>query len=153
MPLGNITRGSQPILSSFFTCHMISIRLTLCVTRYSACQFPSASLARLLIKVGADISARDEDGNTPLHLAAMACPSDASLLTVLLENGAHIDAVNSDNETMESLLKQRLHHSLLNPIKYKTLACLAAKALTKYTKKEYYLEQIPRSLIPFVEAH
>lgn len=99
------------------------------------------------------MSARDDDGNTPLHLAATANPTDPALLTTLLDNGAHIDAVNGDNETMETLLKNRLHHSLLNPIKYKTLACLAAKALTKHTKKEYYLDQIPKTLVPFVQVH
>lgn len=122
-------------------------------SKYAGCQFPSAPLAELLLKVGADPKAKDDEGNTPLHLAAGADPPDPTLITTLLRHGAHIDSVNAEKKTMESILRRRMHPSIVNPVKYKSLACLAAKSLAQNTKKDYYVDQLPKSLIPFVEDH
>lgn len=40
--------------------------------------------------VGADPNAKDEAGNTALHLAALARPCPASLAQTLVEHGAHL---------------------------------------------------------------
>lgn len=40
--------------------------------------------------VGADPNAHDDDGNAPLHLAALARPCPASLAQTLVEHGAHL---------------------------------------------------------------
>jgi ankyrin repeat protein len=40
--------------------------------------------------VGANPNALDDDGNAPLHLAALARPCPASLAKALVEHGAHL---------------------------------------------------------------
>lgn len=60
------------------------------VGRYPACQFPSPQLAKALLQVGADPNAKDEAGNTALHLAALARPCPPSLAQTLVEHGAHL---------------------------------------------------------------
>ena len=48
---------------------------------------PNAGFVRKLIKIGADIEAKDEKGATPLMLAAQFNPS-AEMMSVLLDLGA-----------------------------------------------------------------
>ncbi len=50
-----------------------------------------------LIASGADVNARDDQGYTPLHLAAAA--DSAEVVRLLLDSGAEIDAVNNKGET------------------------------------------------------
>lgn len=131
--------------------HFVCYREGTLVGRYPACQFPSAALAKALLKVGADPNAKDVAGNTPLHLAATAQPSPRDLAQTLLEHGAHLDIKNAHGETFESLLENKKIHEIVNPVKYTTLKCLAAKTIQKHRIK--YDKQVPESLYKFIESH
>ena len=54
-------------------------------------------LARVLIKHGADVSAQNEDGWMPLHLAL--CNSQVEIACLLIEHGADLTAKNNKKET------------------------------------------------------
>ena len=53
-----------------------------------------AECVRLLAKAGANIDARDEDGNTALHT-----PRDKNVTATLIELGANVNARNNNGET------------------------------------------------------
>ncbi|XP_031836407.1 protein fem-1 homolog CG6966 isoform X2 [Nomia melanderi] len=129
--------------------YLINSEETAVAGKYSTSKFLSPNLATALIKVGADVNSTDFDGNTPLHLAALSQMWQRDVVIALLEAGAHIDAVNNDDESFETLLRNKhLYHSV-NPVKYTTLACLAARVV----KKTYSVDQIPKHLQSFVEMH
>ncbi|KAH8342165.1 hypothetical protein KR074_002343 [Drosophila pseudoananassae] len=118
--------------------------------RYPSCQFPSVSLAKALLEVGADPNAIDEAGNTPLHLATMQ-PFVEPLSHILLEGGAHLDTKNYAGETFESLLYPTPMHKVVDPMKYTTLACLAARTIKKHDIR--YEGTVPATLYEFIELH
>ncbi|KAK7873054.1 hypothetical protein R5R35_000340 [Gryllus longicercus] len=131
--------------------HLACSRDAVLVGRYPACQFPSSQLAELLLAVGADIHARDDNGNTPLHLSAHTRPCPPALVTVLLNRGAHLDAINSSGQTFQQLLKGQSIHEIVNPLKYTSLSCLAAQVIRK--NKLLYKGIVPVSLESFIEQH
>ncbi|MBI2300172.1 MAG: ankyrin repeat domain-containing protein [Armatimonadetes bacterium] len=51
-----------------------------------------------LLEHGADVDARDVEGNTPLHVAA-ARNAGTKVLQVLVEHGAQVEARNAAGET------------------------------------------------------
>lgn len=118
--------------------------------RYPSCQFPSVTLAKALLEVGADPNAIDEAGNTPLHLATMQ-PYVEPLSHILLEGGAHLDTKNYAGETFESLLAPTPMHKIIDPMKYTTLACLAARTIKKHDIR--YEGTVPATLYEFIELH
>ncbi|WP_330359017.1 ankyrin repeat domain-containing protein [Mycobacteroides abscessus] len=52
---------------------------------------------RHLIDSGADVNAKDDEGNTPLHFAATH--DSAEVVRMLLDAGAEVDAANGKGET------------------------------------------------------
>lgn len=137
--------------SSRTALHLACCRDAALIGRHPACQFPSPHLAEILLKVGADPNAKDEDGNTPLHLAAMAKPCPPQLAQTLLENGAHIDIVNNDGETFSSLLKGQQVHELVNVAKHTSLSCAAARVIKQF--KIPYKGIVPAALNGFIACH
>ncbi|XP_076179059.1 protein fem-1 homolog CG6966 isoform X2 [Ptiloglossa arizonensis] len=117
--------------------------------RYSTFKFSSPDLAAALLKVGADITTKDNDGNTALHLIALSQFWGIDFAITLLEAGAHIDTVNNEGKTFQMLLRNKVLYNLINPVKYITLACLAARVV----RKTYRIEQVPKYFQSFVEMH
>lgn len=101
--------------------------------------------------MGADPNLRDDYGNTPLHLAAMAKPCPASVAQVLLNYGAHIDLVNDEGDTFADLLKGQKVHELVNTAKFTRLSCVAARVIRQY--KIPYKGVVPAKLESFIANH
>uniref|UniRef100_A0A182VY73 Sex-determining protein fem-1 n=1 Tax=Anopheles minimus TaxID=112268 RepID=A0A182VY73_9DIPT len=131
--------------------HLACYKDAALVGRYPVCQLPSARLAKALLQVGADPNAQDDNGNTPLHLAAQSRPCPPELAQILLEHGSHLDTRNVDGKTFESLLQNQQLHELVNPIKYTRLSCLAARAIKRYAINCQH--EIPKCLHAFVDSH
>jgi len=64
------------------------------------------NMAKLLIEAGADINARNEKGNTPLHLAVKY--GEVKMAELLISNGADLSAKNNQGEDPVSMARRQL---------------------------------------------
>lgn len=122
------------------------------------CRFPCTDTARLLLRCGADPNAVDARRNTPLHaIVAYQKPiSDFltlhSIIVALIEAGVHADATNARGETAAEASTTGVAEVILRTQTQVTLCCLAARAVARYGLS-YRANEVPRSLVPFVEMH
>ncbi|MBS3764144.1 MAG: ankyrin repeat domain-containing protein [Planctomycetes bacterium] len=70
----------------------------------------------LLLAGGARIDAKDNDGRTPLHLAALK--GHENVVAVLLENGAKSNAKGDDGHTAFDLARKGKHAAVLKALKF-----------------------------------
>lgn len=61
------------------------------------------------------------------------------------------DAKNAEGATFESLLRGQQLRELVNPVKYTSLKCLAARTIQKHGIA--YRDEVPRALYEFIECH
>lgn len=125
------------------------------VGRHPVCIFPNREVVEILLKVGADTMALDNNLNTPLHtLAQTRCPQ--SIFKLLISYGSHYDAANKDGDTFEyikSLNERNVKHdeTFINPVQHLTLKCLAAKTIKKYDIALPY--PMHSSIEKFIDMH
>ncbi|CAF1538403.1 unnamed protein product, partial [Didymodactylos carnosus] len=116
-------------------------------------QFPCSSAAKLLMQNGANITAFDSDRNTPLH--TIACSKSFSndvstIITDLIEHGAHIDLVNCRGKTPFDCARTEIQNLLKNKAKL-SLKCLTAKYITKLNINYHNL--LSMTLVDFIKNH
>ncbi|KAJ1466115.1 ankyrin repeat-containing domain protein, partial [Baffinella frigidus] len=80
---------SQVVARGYTILHLVQSRTSIAQTTLA------------LIAAGADIDARSDANNTPLHIAARR--GDLDLVELFLQNNASIDAVNDDGLTASEL--------------------------------------------------
>jgi len=136
--------GSTPL-------HLACSRESSAVGRYPICQFPSSDVVGLLLECGANIEARDNEDNFPLHTAANNKPAKPNVVSTLLDSGAHLDAVNGEGKTFGELLRGQPLHEVVTVMKYSSLQCLAARAVKKHNIP--YEGHLPAKLSEFVALH
>ena len=121
----------------------------------------------LILKLGADPNALDEDGLTALHLLAdkkelLLLHKYVDVFQALVNAGTHLDTAADNGETVLSLLKKNVmrskqmviihpyYESLLNTVF--PLSCLAARVIRRNGIR-FDEDRIPTHLQPFVTQH
>lgn len=118
---------------------------------------PHSAVTKLFLKCGADPSAQDDDGNSPLHMAVKYRRVVADFQTLhriicsLLQNGAHADIVNKSGKTPFQSAATGIAEIILKSQIRPTLKCLAAQAVMRYGIE--FQGQVPESLEPFIRLH
>lgn len=117
--------------------------------------FPSVRVARLLLACGACAVTRNEARSTPLHVAAIPYNFSTELVEALLGGGAHLDQPNRFGDSAADLVALN-RASRVCPLRHTTLACLAAAALVRHSRRARTplpRDALPRTLHDFLDLH
>ncbi|KAG0443307.1 hypothetical protein HPB47_015062 [Ixodes persulcatus] len=110
--------------------------------------FPAPELVRLLLDVGADPNATDDDLSTPLHVAARSRPCARAAAAALLARGAHLDRADRFGRTALDYAPALVEGS---PLRFAGLRCLCARAIVRQGVP--FRGLVPRELESFVQCH
>lgn len=122
--------------------------------------FPCTKTVQLLIDAGFNVNALNNNGDTPLHRAAMFNPyywfeyhRITKMLEVLLLGGAHLDYTNKDgltamDKSMNVRAKDFLSYEYNRTL---CLKCVSARAVKKYGLP--YFGEVPKILEKFISMH
>ena len=121
--------------------------------------FPSADTVKLLLNAGFNVHAIDEDGDTPLHTAAILEPGDdlihllTEIMKALLDGGAHHDFVNHYGKTPMDMAKTDEARMILSAAERRKLElkCISARAVKKFGIP--YLGVVPKTLEKYISMH
>jgi len=120
---------------------------------------PSLEVAKLLIEVGADVSATDDEGDTPLHTATSVKPLKTELIRFLLQSGAHWDQKNLRGQIAMECYPLGHNRTVLvrdvfsaMQMQKMSLQCLSAQVIVK-NGIPYKDGLLPQKLEAFVDIH
>lgn len=114
--------------------------------------FPNYELASLLLDCGADPNTINKLKNAPLHLACTRPNYDKRIVDLLLQHGAHLDQSNfNGNQPLKQLLS--IKESKIEPMKYISLKCLAARKLHQICSQKEFKNSEAAFLQDFVNIH
>ena len=116
--------------------------------------FPNYELVQLLLNCGANPNMTNKLKNAPLHLACTRPNYNKHIVDLLLDNGAHLDQSNfNGNQPLKQLLS--IKESKIEPMKYISLKCLAARKLNQIysSHKEKFRNREASFLEDFVNIH
>ena len=120
-------------------------------------KFPCIGAMRLLLTVGFDPNAINNEGNTPLHIAATLKPGCdnflllTNTLEVLLDEGAHHDFVNNDGKIAMDIAQSDEARWILSSKRKLELKCISARAVKTFGL--HYLGLVPRTFEKYISMH
>ncbi|PVD19715.1 hypothetical protein C0Q70_20206 [Pomacea canaliculata] len=120
-------------------------------------KFPNYHLAIMLVDCGADVNARDQRGNTPLHIIVRYSEpiSDfetlLQIMLVLIKGGAHMDICNHERRTPVQCTTTGVAEVILRQHNQLSLKCLAARIVREHNIP--FQSYVPPFLEDFIQMH
>ena len=110
------------------------------------------------------INAMDCNGKRPLHVAVTMAPTshpvckhtsieEINVVAMLVDNGAHLDAVDSEGKTAYEICPDPSVWKIIIPPSPPSLICLASRAVVSHGIPYRNLKCLPRCIVSFIMIH